>query len=217
LVGPEVSDPYITACQALAREFGVWIHTGSTPIAQRHEERFLNHSNMIDDKGRIVSAYDKIHLFDMYPENANPILESKRYAPGDRGAVCETPWGPLGMSICYDLRFPQLYRDYAQSGARMLFIPSAFTVPTGRAHWEVLLCARAIETGAFVVAAAQVGRHDDGRETYGHAMVVDPWGDVLADMEDRVGVAVVEMDMGRVALARDRIPSLTHDRPIRGK
>lgn len=214
LVGPEKTDPWVAACRELAADHGLWIHTGSTPITRTDDERFLNHSNLIDNFGKIVAAYDKIHLFDIYPENAPPILESKRYAPGETTAIANTPWGGLGMSICYDLRFPHLYRHYAQSGAKMLFIPSAFTVPTGIAHWEVLLRARAIENGCFVVASAQVGTHEDGRETYGHSMIVDPTGRVIEDMGNTTGLAVVEMDIGLVDQARARIPSLQHDRPI---
>ena len=212
LVGPAETDPYIRACQDLARDHTVWIHTGSTPVTHPREDKFLNHSNLIDERGQTVAAFDKIHLFDMYPEGAPPILESKRYAPGQEAVLAQSPWGPLGMSICYDLRFPQLYRDYAQAGATLLFIPSAFTVPTGQAHWQVLLQSRAIETGAFVIAAAQTGLHDDGRATYGHSMVVGPWGEVLLNMKDKVGLATVEIDLRNVASARARIPSLAHDR-----
>ena len=213
-VGPQSTDPFISACRKMAKEHRLWIHTGSTPVTGGDDARFLNHSDLIDQDGQIVASYDKIHLFDMYPDDGPPMLESKRYAPGQQAALPQTPWGPLGMSICYDLRFPQLYRDYAQSGATMLFIPSAFTVPTGRAHWEVLLRARAIECGCFVIAAAQTGKHDDGRETYGHSMVVDPWGEVLVDMKTDIGLSIIELDMTLVATARAKIPSLTHDRPI---
>ena len=144
---------------------GLWIHTGSTPVLGP-DGRYLNHSTLINAAGRIVAEYDKIHLFDVAIEGQAPIGESRRFAPGDRAVLAETPWGPFAMSICYDLRFPYLYRAYAQAGAVMMFIPSAFTVPTGRAHWDVLLRARAIETGAFVLAAAQAGHHADGRETW---------------------------------------------------
>ena len=211
-IGSEAHDPFISACRDLARDHAIWLHTGSTPIGAGTPGRYLNHSNLIDAAGRIVAAYDKVHLFDYYPDEGRPILESKRYDGGRQAVLAESPWGPVGMSVCYDLRFPALYRAYARAGAVMMVIPSAFTVPTGRAHWEVLLRARAIETGAFVIAAAQVGRHDDGRETYGHSMVVDPWGEVLLDMEQSTGLAVVDLDIGAVAAARSRIPSLDHDR-----
>jgi len=210
----EAEDPFIRACCEFAREFGVWIHTGSTPITQLQDQKFLNHSNLIDGRGKIVAAYDKIHLFDMYPATGKPLLESKRYQAGSKAVLAQTPWGGLGMSVCYDLRFPHLYRTYAQEGANMLFIPSAFTVPTGQAHWDVLLRARAIENGAFVIASAQVGVHKDGRETYGHSMVVDPWGRILCNMKECVGVNMVELDMSLVEKARSHIPSLTHDVPI---
>lgn len=213
-VGPAESDPFLAACASLAARHGLWIHAGSTPVTSSVDSRLLNHSAMFDDLGTLVADYDKIHLFDVHLEGRKPILESSRYAPGDRAVLAQSPWGGLGLSICYDLRFPALYRRYAQAGAKVLFIPSAFTVPTGKAHWEVLLRARAIENGAFVVAAAQTGHHGDGRETYGHGLIVDPWGEVLADMGTVPGVTCVDLDLSKVDTARARIPSLTHDRPI---
>ncbi len=214
LVSSEQADPFVTACQALAQEqeHGLWIETGSTPIAGP-DGRFLNHGNLIDDQGAIRACYDKIHLFDVALDGQAPIGESKRYAPGGEAVLVDTPWGMWGLSICYDLRFPHLYRDYAKAGAGVVFIPSAFTVPTGQAHWEVLLRARAIETGCFVIAAAQVGTHDDGRTTYGHSLVVDPWGRVLLDMGGQeAGFGVVDLDLGQVARVRAQIPSLVNER-----
>lgn len=205
-------DPYINACKELAAKHKIWVHTGSTPVLLEGDQRFLNQSNLINPDGRIAATYNKIHLFDMYPDDRPPMLESKRYAPGSAMEMAQTPWGLWAMTICYDLRFPALYRAYAQAGASILFVPSAFTVPTGRAHWDILLRARAIECGAFVVAAAQVGTHTDGRETYGHGIVVDPWGRVLVDMEEEVGIAIVELDLPAVERARTSIPSLDHDR-----
>jgi predicted amidohydrolase len=200
-------DPFIAACSALAAQYGLWIHTGSTPVLGP-DGRFLNHSTLIDAAGGIVAEYDKIHLFDVTLEGQAPIGESKRFAPGDHAVLAETPWGPFGLSICYDLRFPYLYRAYAQAGAVLMFIPSAFTVPTGRAHWEVLLRARAIETGAFVLAAAQAGQHADGRVTYGHALAVGPWGEVLADLgETAPSVRVMDLDLAAVGRARAQIPA----------
>lgn len=200
-------DPFIAACREIAARHGLWVHTGSTPVLGP-DGRFLNHSTLIDATGGIVADYDKIHLFDVTLEGQAPIGESKRFAPGARAVVADTPWGPMGLSICYDLRFAYLYRAYAQAGAVLMFIPSAFTVPTGRAHWEVLLRARAIETGAFVLAAAQAGHHADGRQTYGHALAVDPWGGVLADLGDEVlALRVIDLDLGAVARARAQIPS----------
>lgn len=209
-------DPFVAACRAAAAEHGIWIHTGSTPVAGPpgpDGTRFLNHSDLIDPTGAIVASYDKIHLFDIFLDGEAPTGESLRYAPGDRAVLADTPWGPMGLNVCYDLRFPRLYRDYARAGAAMLLVPSAFTVSTGRAHWEILLRARAIETGAFVIAAAQVGRHDDGRETWGHSMVVDPWGAVVLAMDGTgAGIARVDLDLDAVVAARRQIPSLRNGR-----
>lgn len=201
------SDPFIAACRDLAARHGLWIHTGSTPV-RGPDGRFLNHATLIDDTGAIRAEYDKINLFDVTLEGQAPIGESKRFAPGDTGVVVDTPWGPWGLSICYDLRFPALYRAYAQAGAVLMFIPSAFTVPTGRAHWEVLLRARAIETGAFVLAPAQSGHHADGRHTYGHALAVAPWGEVLADAgQDAPSIRCLDLDLSSVSRARAQIPA----------
>jgi predicted amidohydrolase len=201
------ADPFIAACRDLAVRHGLWIHTGSTPV-RGPDGRFLNHSTLIDAGGGIVAEYDKIHLFDVAIEGQAPIGESKRFAQGAQGVVVRTPWGPFGLSICYDMRFAYLYRAYARAGAVLMFAPSAFTVPTGRAHWEVLLRARAIETGAFVLAAAQAGHHADGRQTYGHALAVGPWGEVLADLgDDAPALRVLDLDLGAVVRARAQIPA----------
>lgn len=207
-------DPFIAACRDLAAKHGIWIHTGSTPVTAP-DGRFLNHTTLIDDTGAIRANYDKVHLFDVQIEGQAPIGESKRYAPGDALTLADTPWGGFGLTICYDLRFPYLYRALGQAGADVIFIPSAFMVATGRAHWEVLLRARAIETGAFVIAAAQSGTHADGRETYGHSLAVDPWGRVLADMgEGAPKMALVDMDLSEVARARTQIPALQTGRDV---
>lgn len=207
-------DPFIAACQTLAAEHGLWIHTGSTPV-KAPDGRFLNHATLIDADGAIRADYDKTHLFDVQIEGQAPIGESKRYAPGEALVLADTPWGGFGMTICYDLRFPYLYRALGQAGATVIFIPSAFTVATGKAHWEILLRARAIETGAFVIAAAQSGTHADGRETYGHGLAVDPWGHVLADMgEGAPKLALVDLDLSLVASARAQIPALTTGRDV---
>jgi predicted amidohydrolase len=207
-------DLFIAACRALAEQHGMWIHMGSTPVLAP-DGRFLNHSAVIDAEGEIRATYDKVHLFDVAIEGQAPIGESKRFAPGDAAVVLDTPWGPWGLSICYDLRFPHFYRRYGQEGAALIFIPSAFTVPTGRAHWEVLIRARAIETGAFILAAAQAGQHADGRETWGHAMAVDPWGTVLADLgREAPGLAVIDLDLARIAAARRQIPALATGRDV---
>jgi predicted amidohydrolase len=207
-------DPFIAACRDLAAKHGLWIHIGSTPVLAP-DGRFLNHSAVIADDGSLRATYDKVHLFDVMIDGQDPIGESKRFAPGEASVVLDTPWGPWGLSICYDLRFPYLYRRYGQEGVSLIFIPSAFTIPTGRAHWEVLIRARAIETGAFVLAAAQAGTHADGRETWGHAMAVDPWGTVLADLgKDAPGLAVVDLELDRVAAARRQIPALQTGRDV---
>jgi deaminated glutathione amidase len=207
-------DPYISACRELAAKHGIWIHLGSTPVLGP-DGRFLNHSAVIDATGTIRAEYDKVHLFDVAIEGQAPIGESKRFAPGEAAVMLDTPWGPFGLSICYDLRFPYFYRRYGQEGATIIFIPSAFTVPTGRAHWEVLIRARAIETGAFVLAAAQAGEHADGRETWGHALAVDPWGTVLADLgRDAPGLSVIDLDLAMVEAARRQIPALKTGRDV---
>lgn len=209
-------DPFVAACREVAAKHSIWIQTGSTPIKGPDGPdgpRFLNHGDMINASGDIVASYDKIHLFDIFLDDKPPTGESRRYGPGSAAVMAATPWGLAGMAICYDLRFPQLMRDYAQAGAGILFVPSAFTVPTGRAHWEVLLRARAIENGAFVIAAAQVGDHDDGRKTYGHSMIVNPWGDVLCDMgEQPPGITTLDLNMAEVDAARRQIPSLKNER-----
>lgn len=211
MITEERRDPFVAACQALAAEHRIWIHNGSTPVLGPLGKP-VNRTHLINDKGEIVARYDKIHLFDIYLPDGKDRLESKRYSGGSQSVVAKTPWGPMGLSICYDLRFPHLYREYALAGARVIFIPSAFTRRTGQAHWEVLLRARAIENGCFVVAAAQTGEHDDGRKTYGHSMVVHPWGNVLADLGDSVQSQVVELDLTESDNMRQQIPSLSNGR-----
>ncbi len=208
----EQADPFISECRRIASRNGIWIHVGSTPIQENN--KLLNHSVLVGPTGEIRARYDKIHLFDIFLEGRPPTRESDRYTAGSQATVVDTPWGPWGLSICYDLRFPGLYRDYANCGASVMFAPSAFTVPTGQAHWEPLIRSRAIENGCWFIAAAQVGQHDDGRSTYGHSLVVDPWGKVVADLGgEEPGYEVVEIDPGRAEAARQQIPSLTHDRP----
>ncbi|WP_439561856.1 carbon-nitrogen hydrolase family protein [Roseinatronobacter sp.] len=212
-VTTEGNDPYLAACRDTARDYGIWVQTGSTPVLDPPDERFRNRGHMIAPDGSIVSQYDKIHLFDVNLPGEPPRRESDRYAPGQQAALASTPWGLFGLSICYDLRFPHLYRDYAQAGATVLFVPSAFAMSTGKAHWEILLRARAIENGCFVVAAAQNGHHADGRQTWGHSLVIDPWGEILADMKQENGVVVIDLDMTAVTRARQMIPALQNTRP----
>lgn len=208
----EGSDPYITACQEEAARHGIWVHSGSCPI-KAPDGRYLNHTVLVNPSGDIIARYDKIHLFDVFLDGRRATGESDRYAPGSEAVVADTPFGPMALSICYDLRFPHLYREYALAGSTVMFIPSAFTVPTGRAHWEVLLRARAIENGAFVIAAAQVGNHADGRVTWGHSLVVSPWGEVLADLGgDAPGQITLDLPLDDVVAARRQIPNLQNAR-----
>jgi predicted amidohydrolase len=195
----------------LAKELGVWLLIGSMPI-RVEPERLANRSFLIDDQGRIITTYDKIHLFDVDLPNGEVYRESERIRAGAQAVLAPTPWGGLGMTVCYDLRFPQLYRDLAHAGASIISIPAAFTVPTGEAHWHVLLRARAIETGAFVFAPAQCGQHAGGRRTYGHSLIVAPWGEILAEAGDAPGIIATVIDFSQVAAARSMIPSLRHDR-----
>lgn len=196
----------------LAKETGAWLLIGSMAIKIEGEERFANRSLLLDPAGQTVARYDKIHMFDVDVGEGNRFRESNGYRPGDHATLATTPWGALGMTICYDMRFPYLYRDLAKAGADFLSAPSAFTVPTGRAHWHVLLRARAIETGCFVFAPAQVGEHAEGRKSYGHSLIVDPWGEVLADGGEDVGVVTAKIDVSKVAEARGKVPSLFNDR-----
>jgi deaminated glutathione amidase len=215
----EIDDPFLAGMRELACELGAWLLLGSLVIdpggesgADPGEERLANRSFLIDSAGAIIARYDKIHMFDIDLPGGESYRESNAYRPGGQTAVAETPWGKLGMSVCYDVRFPHLYRALAQAGADFLTVPSVFTVPTGKAHWHVLLRARAIENGCFLFAPAQWGEHAAGRKSYGHSLVVDPWGEVLADGGEEVGIITARIDPARIAEARGMVPSLTHDR-----
>ncbi len=212
---PEAEHPAIPAFRALARETGAWILAGSLSI-RGADKRYANRSLLFDAGGNIVARYDKLHLFDVDLAGGERYRESERIVPGERAVTAATPWGVLGMTICYDIRFPQLYRALAKAGATMFTVPAAFTEQTGRAHWHILMRARAIECGAFVIAAAQCGTHAQGRRTYGHSLIVDPWGEVLADGGESEGVIVAEIDPAKSAEARGRIPALQHDRAFSG-
>jgi predicted amidohydrolase len=205
-------DPALPRLASLAAELEVWLVAGSLMVLA-DDGRVANRCHVFSPDGRLAAVYDKIHLFDIDFGDGESYAESDNVRPGDAAVIVPTPWGRLGLSVCYDLRFPALYRQLAQAGATMFAVPSAFTRRTGEAHWETLLRARAIENGAFVFAPAQGGRHEDGRATWGRSMIVGPWGEVIAKLDhDRPGVLTAAIDMGAVAAARKNIPSLSHDR-----
>jgi len=210
----ESAHPMLAAFKDLARETGAYLLLGSIVVREGEEERLRNRSFLIAPDGGVVQRYDKIHMFDVALEGGESYRESAAFRPGEAAALAPLPWGVLGMTVCYDLRFPQLYRALAQGGAQFLSVPSAFTVPTGRAHWHVLLRARAIENFCFVFAPAQWGEHAEGRRTYGHSLIVAPWGEVLAECEEGTGIALARIDPAKAADARRSVPSLTHDRPF---
>jgi predicted amidohydrolase len=209
---PEAEDPGLAAFRAAARALGVWVLVGSLLLREPGAARVTNRSLLIDPQGEIVARYEKIHLFDVALAGGESYRESATVQPGSHAVVAETPWGLLGLSICYDLRFAALYRALAQAGAQFLAIPAAFVHTTGKAHWHMLVRARAIETGSYVLAATQCGVHAEGHRTFGHSLIVDPWGEVLADAGDAVGIIMAEVDPARVEAARRMIPSLRHDR-----
>ena len=210
-VRPEASSEPLQLFCALAAELGIWLHVGSLGI-KADDTRVANRSFLIDPKGAIAARYDKLHMFDVDLAGGESYRESQYYAPGSKAVVADLPWGRLGMTICYDLRFPALYRALATAGANLIAIPAAFTKQTGRAHWHVLVRARAIETGSFVLAATQGGLHENGRETYGHSMIVSPWGDILAEAGEDPCVIFAEIDLARSDEARAAIPALKHGR-----
>jgi len=209
----ETEHPALPRLQQLADELDVWLQVGSLTV-RASSKHCWNRSYLLGPDGAVAARYDKIHLFDVAVGDGQTYRESSYTMPGSSAALARLPWGLLGLSVCYDLRFPHLYRHLAQAGADFLTIPSAFTKVTGTAHWHVLLRARAIETGCFVLAAAQCGTHARGRQTYGHSLVVDPWGEVLADGGEEIGVVTARIDPAAVLEARRRIPALEHDRPF---
>jgi len=211
----EAADTSLATFRELARKLGIFIHIGSLAI-KIAPEKAANRSFLIDPKGRIAARYDKIHMFDVDLGNGESYRESRSYRPGEQAVISDLPWGRLGLTVCYDLRFPALYRALAEAGATMLAMPSAFTRQTGEAHWHVLLRARAIENGAFVLAPAQGGTHANGRKTYGHSLIIAPWGEIMAEAGTDPSVIVADIDLAAVADARMRVPSLQHDRPFKG-
>jgi predicted amidohydrolase len=210
----EEDDPVLSAVVAAAERHGIWVHLGSLAV-RTSDDMLANRGFVIDPNGIVQGRYDKLHLFDVDLPSGESWRESAIYSRGEQTVmVTGTPVGNLGLSICYDLRFPGLYAQLAEAGADVIAIPAAFTVPTGRAHWHVLMRARAIEAGLFTVAAAQSGRHEDGRETYGHSLVVDPWGEVLLDAGDEVGIHFADIDLKRIEEVRRSLPALHHRRSI---
>jgi deaminated glutathione amidase len=207
----EEADTSLATFRELARKLGSYVHVGSLAI-KLAPEKAANRSFLIAPSGDIAARYDKIHMFDVDLANGESYRESRSYSPGEQAVLSDLPWGRLGLTVCYDLRFPALYRALAEAGASMLAIPSAFTQQTGEAHWHILVRARAIENGSFVFAAAQGGKHENGRETFGHSLIVDPWGRILAEGGTEPGVVMAEIDPAEISKARSRIPSLQHGR-----
>jgi len=210
---PEARHPAVPAFAALAAELGIWLLIGSLAI-KVEAARCANRSYLFDPKGRIAARYDKIHMFDVDLATGERYRESASFRPGAAAVFADLPWGRLGLTICYDLRFPPLYRALAQAGADFISVPSAFTRPTGEAHWQVLLRARAIETGCYILAPAQCGEHAEGRKTWGHSLIVSPWGEIVAEAGEEPAILTARIDPSAVAAARRMIPALTHDRPL---
>lgn len=212
-ISSEAFDPVLAAVRKAAAEHRLWVHLGSLAL-RRPDGRLANRGFVIDANGAIRARYDKLHLFDVDLPSGESWRESAAFASGEEAVVAETPVGMLGLSICYDLRFPVLYHALSAAGATVLSVPAAFTRPTGAAHWHVLLRARAIESASFVVAAAQTGVHEDGRATYGHSLAIDPWGEVLLDMGEQPGLGIAEIDTAAVDAVRARIPVIRHRRAV---
>lgn len=208
---PRDQHPAVVVCSRLARQYGIWLLAGSVALPAGEGKSF-NSSLLFDNAGNIIAHYDKIHLFDVTLPNGEIYAESSRFQPGEKAVVADTPWGGVGLTVCYDVRFPQLYRALAKAGASIITVPAAFTQVTGEAHWHILLRARAIEQGCFIVAPAQTGTHPGGRKTFGHSLIIDPWGTVLADGGTQPGIITAEIDLSQVELVRSRLPSLEHDR-----
>jgi predicted amidohydrolase len=201
----------LQSLQLLARELSVWLLVGSLTV-RTEEARIANRCYLVSDAGAVVATYDKIHMFDVTLPDGKVIRESSAYRPGDRAVVAPTPWGKLGLTVCYDLRFPTLFRTLAQAGAHFISVPSSFQRQTGRAHWHPLLRARAIENECFIFAPAMCGDHPGSRQTYGHSLIIDPWGEILAEAGEEAGIIYADIDVSRVAGVRGMMPSLQHDR-----
>lgn len=210
----EADDPGLAAFREKAAKHAVVLLVGSQLI-RLEDNRIVNRSFLIDSSGAVQARYDKLHMFDIQLANGESYLESEMISPGDRAVITSTPWGKLGLSVCYDLRFAALYRALAQNGAEIITIPAAFTLTTGKAHWHTLVIARAIETGCFVIAPNQCGHHADKRRSFGHSLIVDPWGEVLADGGPEPGIIYADIDISKVAKVRNRIPALQNDREFK--
>lgn len=208
----EADHPALQAFTAIARELGIWLHVGSLAVLSA-DGRIANRTFLVDPAGTVTAKYDKIHMFDVDLADGESYRESNTYQPGDQAVMADLPWARAGLTICYDLRFPALYAHLAEAGAEIIGVPSAFTRKTGRAHWHVLLRARAIETGCWIFAAAQCGDHAGGRQTYGHSLIVDPWGEIVAEAGEEPGIIFADIDPARVAEARRAVPSLINGRP----
>lgn len=214
-VGPEEGNPAVTFFREVAYETKAWILAGSLAIAVG-ADKLANRSFLFNPEGEIAARYDKIHMFDADVGGGETYKESANYRGGDKAVIAAMPWGKLGMTVCYDMRFPHLYRALAKAGATIITVPAAFTVPTGKLHWHVLLRARAIETGCFILAPAQCGLHDTGRRTYGHSLIIAPSGEIISEAGDEPGIILAELDMVKVAEARRMLPTLQHDREFEG-
>lgn len=215
VLATEAEDRTLAAVRAAAKERGVWVHLGSLALADDSHNKRFNRGFLIDPQGEVRARYDKIHLFDVDLPSGETWRESSVYRGGDEAVLASTPWGGLGMTICYDLRFPELFSSLSNAGAAILSVPAAFTVPTGKAHWHVLLRARAIEAAGFVVATAQCGAHEDGRHTYGHSLVIDPWGTVILDAGEEPGLYWADLDLSCIDDVRARIPVISHRKSIK--
>lgn len=217
---PEADDTTLSALREEAQKLGIWLLLGSVALESGDADgRYANRSFLISPSGEISARYDKIHMFDVQVSDTETYRESATYRPGNKAVVADMDGTKIGMTICYDVRFPHLYRKLAQAGAKIITVPAAFSVPTGAAHWQTLLQARAIETGCFILAPAQTGTHTNGkipRKTWGHSLAISPWGKILADAGTEPGITMVDLDLADVDAARSRIPSLSHDRPFEG-
>lgn len=209
----EHGEPALSAVAALARGLGVWLLAGSVTL-KSGDGRMYNRSALISSDGQIVATYDKIHMFDVTLPDGKVIRESSAYRPGERAVLAQTPWGRLGMTVCYDLRFPGLFRTLAQAGAEFISVPSSFQRQTGKAHWHTLLRARAIENECYILAPAMCGDHPGNRQSFGHTLVIDPWGEVIAEGGESPEIVYADIDPSRVGKVRGMIPSLDHDRPF---